>query len=401
MDTSVTPSPVGDAHPSLSRRARAIEPFHAMESAARAGELEARGIDVIRLSLGEPDTGAPPDVVRALREVADGRPLPYTDALGTPELRGAISHHYAQVHGVEVDPARVCVTAGASAALLLVTAALVDPGDRVLLGDPSYPCNRQFLGFFGADVALVATTPATRYQLDLDLVRSNWTPGTRGLLVASPSNPTGTSVPEQELAEICRFVRGQGGWRVVDEIYLGLTDPTPHGSARTVLAHDTGAVVVSSFSKYFGMTGWRLGWAVVPEAMVPAMERLSQNLLICAPTPAQYAATACFTPSSIAWCEERRATFAARRAAAVEELAAIGIPVPVEPDGAFYVYADISGTGMDSDEFCRRALVEAHVALTPGRDFGPSTAPTHVRVSCSAPEERIREGIRRLGALLG
>lgn len=390
----------------LSRRAQTTDPFFAMSVARRAGELASRGADVIRLSLGEPDSGAPPEVLAALREAADGRPLPYTDALGLPALRQAIADHYREVQGVEVDPGRVVVTAGASAALLLVSAALVDPGDRVLLGDPSYPCNRQFLHQFGADVALVPTSPATRYQLDLDLVRRHWTPGTRGLLLATPSNPTGTSVPGAELQRICEFVDGEGGWRVVDEIYLGLSDPGPDsvhegGPARTVLAHDENAVVISSFSKYFGMTGWRLGWAVVPEEMVDAMERLSQNLLICAPTPAQFAALACFTPQSLRWCEERRDLFRRRRLAAVEELARLHLPVPVAPDGAFYVYVDVSGTGMDADEFARRALEEYHVALTPGRDFGPLTADTHVRLSCSAAEEDIREGIRRLAPLVG
>lgn len=390
----------------LSRRARTTDPFHAMSVARRAGELAAAGVDVVRLSLGEPDSGAPPEVLAALREVADGRPLPYTDALGLPDLRRAIADHYGEVQEVEVDPARVVVTAGASAALLLVSAALVDPGDRVLLGDPSYPCNRQFLHQFGADVVLVPASPATGYQLDLDLVRRHWTPGTRGLLLATPSNPTGTSVPADELGRICRFVEEREGWRVVDEIYLGLSDPGPDsvhegGPRRTVLAVDPGAVVISSFSKYFGMTGWRLGWAVVPEDMVDTMERLSQNLLICAPTPAQLAALACFTPESLHWCEERRSLFRHRREVAVEELARLGLPVPVVPDGAFYVYADVSGTGMDADEFARRALEECHVALTPGRDFGPLTAPTHVRVSCSAAEDDIRRGIRRLAPLVG
>ncbi len=389
----------------LSRRATTTDPFFAMSVARRAGELTREGADVIRLSLGEPDSGAPPEVLRALREVADGRPLPYTDALGLPALREAIAGHYRDVHGVAVDPRRVVVTAGASAALLLVSAALVDPGDRVLLGDPSYPCNRQFLHQFGARVALVPTSPATRYQLDLDLVGRHWTPDTRGVLLASPSNPTGTSVSGEELGGICRFVEARGGWRVIDEIYLGLSDPSPDsfhegGPARTVLAEDPGAIVISSFSKYFGMTGWRLGWAVVPEDMVDAVERLSQNLLICAPTPAQLAALSCFTPASLTWCEGRRIQFRGRREAAVEELARLGLPVDVRPDGAFYVYVDVSGTGLDADSFARRALEECQVALTPGRDFGPLTAATHVRLSCSASESDIQRGIRRLRPLV-
>lgn len=385
----------------LSTRAQRFQPFYAMAVAADAARLAREGRHVIRLSLGEPDSGAPPRVLDALREAGDGRPLPYTDALGLPALREAIARRYEEIHGVSVAPHRVCVTAGASAALLLLSAALVDPGDRVLLSDPSYPCNRQFLATFGANVALIPTTPATRYQLDEALVVDNWTPDTRGVLIASPSNPTGTSIPADELARICDFVKAHGGWSVIDEIYLDLADESPDGSMPpTALSFAPDAVIVSSFSKYFGMTGWRLGWTIVPEDMVESMDRLSQNLLICAPTPAQIAALECFTPESIAWCEQRRLLFAERRRVATNRLAALGLPVPVVPDGAFYVYFDVSSTGMSADEFCRRALHECGVALTPGRDFGPLTASTHVRLSCSAPSEAIREGIERLAPLV-
>ncbi len=388
----------------LSRRARNFQPFYAMAVAAEASRLAAAGNDVIRLSLGEPDTGAPPRVLAALEEIArESRPLPYTDALGLSELRRAIAQRYRDLHGIKIAPERVCVTAGASAALLLVSAALVDPGDRVLLGDPSYPCNRQFLATFGADVALIPTRPETRYQLDASLVEENWTEDTRGVLIASPSNPTGTSVETEELARICEFARARGGWRVIDEIYLELSDDRADGRRpASVLATDPEAIVISSFSKYFGMTGWRLGWAIVPEDMVEAMDRLAQNLLICPSTPAQIAALECFHPESIRWCEARRDLFSQRRAAATEALADLGLPVPVAPDGAFYVYFDVSSTGMSmsADEFCARALSECGVALTPGRDFGPLTADTHVRLSCSASIEDIREGIARLAPLV-
>ncbi|WP_253954009.1 aminotransferase class I/II-fold pyridoxal phosphate-dependent enzyme [Schaalia sp. 19OD2882] len=383
-----------------SARGAAVDTFHAMAVATRAGQLQAEGADVIRLSLGEPDSGAPPRVLDALRQVADGRPLPYTDAMGLPALRAAIAQRYADVHGVHVDPRRICVTSGASAALLLLSAALVDPGDHVMLGDPSYPCNRQFLAAFGAQVDLVATSAETRYQLDLNLVQDHWRPDTRGILIATPSNPTGTRVPEEELRQICGHAAGNGAWRVIDEIYLALSDDVDRRLPRTALALDPGAVVLSSFSKYFGMTGWRLGWTVVPEELVDVIERLAQNLFICAPTPAQMAALECFHPESLQWCEQRRALFAQRRRVAAEELERIGVPVPVRPDGAFYVYMDVSGTGMDADEFCRRALEEHHVALTPGRDFGPLTARTHVRLSCAASTQDIMRGVARVGEML-
>ncbi|SPF06793.1 pyridoxal phosphate-dependent aminotransferase [Streptomyces sp. MA5143a] len=385
----------------ISERARAVAPFYAMEFGKHAAALEAQGHHVVKLSLGEPDFGAPPAVLDAMREAMDGRPLTYTAALGLPALRQAIAGFYADQHGVEVDPARVVVTAGASAALLLAAAALVDPGDEVLIADPAYPCNRQIVESLGARVILVPTTAEGRYQLTASSVRAGWTERTRGVMVATPSNPTGTSVPAGELAAICEAARERDAWRLVDEIYLDLGDHDGQGRPpRSALSFDPGAVVINSFSKYFGMTGWRLGWCVVPEPLVPALERLAQNYFLCASAPAQLAALACFTPESLAVCEARRVEFTERRALVLDGLRRIGLPVPVPPDGAFYVYFDVSGTGLTSWEFCERALREAHVALTPGRDFGVGTADSHVRLSYAASAEDLREGIARLGKFL-
>ena len=384
----------------ISQRAQSVDPFFAMEFGKRAAALEAQGHQVIKLSLGEPDFGPPPAVLEAARTAVDS-PLPYTAALGAWGLREAIAAFYLQEHGVTVSPHRIIVTAGASAALLLVTAALVDQGDEVIVGDPSYPCNRQFLSSFGAQVKLVATDAETRFQLALDSVRANWTPQTRGLMIATPSNPTGTSVPPQELRAICDWAREHGAWRIVDEIYLNLGDRDAAGRPpQTVLSFDDGAIVINSFSKYFGMTGWRLGWTVVPEALVPTMERLAQNYYICASNLAQQAALACFTPESLAVCEERRIEFARRRELVLEGLAGIGLPVPVPPDGAFYVYFDVSGTGLTAWQFCERALDEMHVALTPGKDFGHTGAERYVRLSYAASAQQLAEAIRRLGVLM-
>ncbi|WIB67613.1 pyridoxal phosphate-dependent aminotransferase [Curtobacterium sp. MCBD17_035] len=382
----------------LSHRARAVAPFYAMEFGKQAAALEAEGHDVVKLSLGEPDSGAPPAVLEALRQVADGRPLPYTAALGLPALRAAIAAFYRTQHDVEIDPARIVVTAGASAALLLATAALVDAGDEVLMADPSYPCNRELVETFGGRVTLVPTTAETRFQLDDDAVRANWTERTTGVMIATPSNPTGTSIRPEDLAAICATARERGAWRIVDEIYLDLSDRDEQGRRpRSVLSIDPDAIVVNSFSKYFGMTGWRLGWCVVPEELVPVTERLAQNYFLCASAPAQAAALACFTPESLAVAEARRAEFAERRAVVLDGLARIGLPVPVPPDGAFYVYFDVTGTGLSSWQFCERALHEAHVALTPGRDFGVHTAESHVRLSYAASMDALHEGLARLG----
>nr|WP_269811050.1 aminotransferase class I/II-fold pyridoxal phosphate-dependent enzyme [Kineosporia rhizophila] len=368
-----------------------------MEFGKRALALESQGHPVIRLNLGEPDFGAPPAVLSALEKVADGRPLPYTGATGLPELREAISGFYRSEHDVEVDPGRIVVTAGASAALLLVSAALVDPGDEVLISDPSYPCNRQFAESFGAEVVLVPTTAESRFQLDLPAVQANWTAGTRGIMIATPSNPTGTSIEGSELKAICDFARERDAWRIVDEIYLNLGRRDADGRApASVLSSDPDAFVINSFSKYFGMTGWRLGWCVVPQDFAPVMERLAQNYYICPSTPAQIAALECFTAQSLEVAEARRLEFERRRAVVLEGLQAAGLPVPVPPDGAFYAYFDVSGTGLGAWEFCERLLAEKHVALTPGKDFGRLGAERYVRLSYAASVAELQEGLARL-----
>jgi len=385
----------------LSHRAARIEPFHAMAFGERAAHLEAQGHRVIRLGLGEPDFGAPPAVLAAAREAMDGRPLPYTPALGLPTLREAIAGFYDDRHDVVVDPARVAVTVGASTALQLALAAIVDPGDEVVLADPSYPCNRQLVELFGGRAVTVPTTPESRYQLTRGDVERAWTERTAAVMVATPANPTGTTIPASELAAICDLARSRGAWRLVDEIYLDLADVSDAGiRPRTALAHDPDAIVVNSFSKFFGMTGWRLGWCVLPEELVGPFERLAMNSFLCAPTPAQLAALACFTPETLAVCEERRLELLARRAVLLDGIAALGLSVPVAPDGAFYVYADVSSMGLDAWEFCRRALEEAHVSITPGRDFGVATADTHVRFSYTASRADIAEALERLGRLL-
>lgn len=382
----------------LSHRAQRAEPFHALAFGDQAAALEAEGHRVVKLSIGEPDFGAPPAVREAMREVMDGRPLPYTSALGLPALRKAIAGFYRERHDVSVDPARVAVTSGASSALLLAIAATTDPGGEVILADPSYPCNRQLVESFGGRVVAVPATAASRFQLSTAAVADAWSERTSAVMIASPSNPTGTSIAFDELTAICSLTRGRGAWRIVDEIYLDLSDPAPDGRPpRSVLSVDADAIVINSFSKYFGMTGWRLGWTVLPEVLVAAFEKLAMHYFLSASAPAQHAALAAFTPESLAVCEQRRAELAARRALVLDELERIGLPVPAVPDGAFYVYFDITGTGLSAWEFCRRALAETHVALTPGTDFGAHTADTHVRLSYAASRDELRKGLSRLG----
>ena len=384
--------------PTMSRRAREAQPFRAMVFGERADEMIARSISVIKLSLGEPDFGAPPAVRDAMREQYDGRALPYTAALGLPELRRAIADFYHERHHVDIDPRRIVITAGGSAALLLATALTVDPGDEVIVADPSYPCNRELIRSFEGVVVDVPTSAATRFHLNAELVDRAWSERTKAVMVTSPSNPTGTTIDFDVLKGVCDLARFRGAWRIIDETYLDLADREPDGSeVRSALLADPDAIICNSFSKFFGMTGWRLGWAVVPEYTIEAVDDLATNYYLCAHTPTQHAALACFTPESLAVCEERRQELLARRRIVVSGLEHIGLPLEVVPNGAFYAYFSVAGTGLDAWTFCERALEEAHVALTPGRDFGPATADTHVRLSYAASREALTEGLSRLG----
>ena len=384
--------------PTMSRRAREAQPFRAMVFGERADEMIARSISVIKLSLGEPDFGAPPAVRDAMREQYDGRALPYTAALGLPELRRAIADFYHERHHVDIDPRRIVITAGGSAALLLATALTVDPGDEVIVADPSYPCNRELIRSFEGVVVDVPTSAATRFHLNAELVDRAWSERTKAVMVTSPSNPTGTTIDFDVLKGVCDLARFRGAWRIIDETYLDLADREPDGSeVRSALLAAPDAIICNSFSKFFGMTGWRLGWAVVPEYTIEAVDDLATNYYLCAHTPTQHAALACFTPESLAVCEERRQELLARRRIVVSGLERIGLPLEVVPNGAFYAYFSVAGTGLDAWTFCERALEEAHVALTPGRDFGPATADTHVRLSYAASREALTEGLSRLG----
>ncbi|MDB5842652.1 MAG: pyridoxal phosphate-dependent aminotransferase [Herminiimonas sp.] len=379
--------------PQLADRLDHIAPFHVMELAKMAAELEQQGRHIIHMGIGEPDfTAAQPVLDAAARAMADGK-MQYTSATGLPALRAAISGHYRRVHGLEIAADRIIVTAGASAALLLACAALVEKNAEVLMPDPSYPCNRHFVAAFEGVARMIPSGPEHRFQLSEQMVREHWTDATRGVLLASPSNPTGTSIMHDELGKIVRAVRERGGFTIVDEIYQGLTyDEQPFSA----LSLGDDVIVINSFSKYFNMTGWRLGWLVVPQALVPAIEKLSQNLFICASSIAQYAGVACFTPEAIAIYEERKAEFRRRRDYIVPALRELGFKVPVTPDGAFYVYADCSALSDDADRLSIEILNQAGVVVVPGLDFGPFTAHQYLRISYATSMENLREAVERL-----
>ena len=375
-----------------------IEPFYVLECAKAATELArspaCRERPMIFLNIGEPDFTAPPLVREAAeRGLRDGR-TQYTDATGLPALRERISGWYAQRFGLDIAPSRIVVTAGASAALQLACLALVDTGDEVLMPDPSYPCNRHFVAAADGVPVLLPSGPEQRFQLDAAGVEAAWTPRTRGVLLASPSNPTGTSIDPQEMGRIVAAVRARGGFTMVDEIYLGLSYDDRFG--HSALAHGDDVISINSFSKYFSMTGWRLGWLVLPESLVPAIEKLAQNLFICASTIAQRAALACFEPDSIAEYERRRSEFKARRDLVVPALNAMGLTVPVLPDGAFYAWADCSAHASSSWDFVFDVMRQAHVALTPGRDFGRHGSERWVRLSYANAMPQLQEALSRL-----
>jgi len=404
----------------IAQRAQRIEPFYVMEVAKQASALAKQFANTDRpmifLNIGEPDFTAPPLVQEAAARAISSGNTQYTHATGLHALRERISDWYATRFNAQVAPSRIIITAGASAALQLACLALIESGDEVLMPDPSYPCNRHFVSAAEGTAVLVPTTAEERFQLTLEKVQAAWNNKTRGVLLASPSNPTGTSIAPEELQRIHEFVHSKGGVTLIDEIYLGLSYEEHFGHSALAMPDDLGQNVISinSFSKYFNMTGWRLGWLVVPETLAPVIERIAQNLFICASTVAQHAALACFEPESLTEYERRRAEFKARRDYFVPELNRLGLPVPVMPDGAFYAYADCSaiadkwnihtrpGDGTTGSwEFAFELMQRAHLAVTPGRDFGHAAPEKFVRFSTASSMEHLQQAIGRLESVLG
>ena len=396
----------------ISRRAQRIEPFYVMEvakaAAAMASDVAHTDRPMIFLNIGEPDFTAPPLVQQAAaRAIHDGN-TQYTQATGLQSLRERISGWYATRFHADVAPDRIIVTAGASAALQLACLALIEAGDEILMPDPSYPCNRHFVSAAEGTAVLVPTTAEERFQLSSAKVQAAWSDRTRGVLLASPSNPTGTSIAPEELRSIHAFVHGRGGITLIDEIYLGLSYEAHFGQTALSMADGLGESIISinSFSKYFNMTGWRLGWLVVPTALMPVIERIAQNLFICPSTVAQHAALACFEADSLAEYERRRAEFKARRDYFIPELNRLGLRVPVMPDGAFYAYADCTEAAArlgvhGSWNFAFELMKRAHLAVTPGRDFGTDAPERYVRFSTASSMAELRQAVARLESVLG
>ncbi|CEA06832.1 class I and II aminotransferase [Pseudomonas saudimassiliensis] len=380
------------------RRIAEIEPFHVMAVLERAKALQARGCDVIHMEIGEPDFATPEPIVRAGQAALAEGCTDYTPALGLPALREAVAGFYEQRYGISIDPRRVVITPGGSGALLLISALLVNPGSKVLMADPAYPCNRHFLRLVEGQATLIPTGADTGYQLTPELVEQYWDVASAAVLCASPANPSGSVLSRGQLQALADTTRRLGGQLVVDEIYHGLT----YGcDATSVLEVAPDAWVLNSFSKYFGMTGWRLGWLIAPEDAIPELEKLAQNLYICAPHLSQRAALAAFSEESLAICESRRAAFHRRRDFLLPALRELGFGIPQTPDGAFYLYADSTAFGSDSQGLCQHLIETEHVAITPGLDFGHHRATEHVRFAYANSLERLEQAVERIARGLG
>jgi aspartate/methionine/tyrosine aminotransferase len=376
---------------------RGIAPFHVMELLARARALEAQGRSIVHMEIGEPDFPTPRAICEAGMRALEKGELYYTPALGLPALREKIAGFYKTRYGVEVSSGRIIITSGSSGALLLAVAVLVNPGDHVLLADPGYPANRHFVRMMEGEPVGVAVGPDSNYQLTPELLERHWGNRTVAALLASPSNPTGTLAPVAAIREMAALAARRNGVLIVDEIYHGLVYDS---TAETALGVSENIFIINSLSKYFQMTGWRLGWMVAPERYVREIDKLSQNIYLAAPTPSQYAALAAFEPDTLALLDARRDEFKARRDYLVPALRVLGFDIPQMPQGAFYVYAGCSRLTQNSYTFAVDLLERAGVAITPGMDFGDNAPQQHVRFAYTQSIEQLQEGVRRISAFL-
>lgn len=385
----------------FAKRLDDIQPFRVMKLLGRAQELAEQGHDVIHMEVGEPNFPTPEPIIKAGIEALKNGKTRYTSARGIPDLISAIAQHYAEHYHLSIDPERIFVTSGGSGALTLVSALLLNHGEGLLMTDPGYPCNRHFIKAFHGEAQLVPVDASTAYHLTPELVSENWQDNTRGALLASPSNPTGAIITPNQLSAVADTVAHHGGHMVVDEIYHGLTYEADHqAQMNSILAVDNEAFVINSFSKYFGMTGWRLGWLIVPEAAISDTEKLAQNLFICASSIAQHAALEAFSAESRQVMEAQRKEFARRRDFLVPALRELGFSIPIDPQGAFYVYAGLPESLKSSEIFCNDLLEKYYVAVTPGTDFGEFKADQHVRFTYAENLDRLKEAVARMATAI-
>ena len=381
----------------IAERMGRIAPFHVMDLLARARKFESEGRSIIHMEIGEPDFDTPAPVVAAGQRALAAGETHYTPARGLPALRQLIANFYRERYAAAVDAERIVITPGSSGALQLVLSVLINPGESVLMADPGYPCNRHFVELVEGRPVAVPVGPETGYQLTPELVEAAWRPDTKAVLIASPSNPTGTLVDDGEMQRLLETVRQLGGVLIVDEIYQGLIYGQAGGTA---LRYGEDLFVINSFSKFFGMTGWRLGWLVAPEAFVDPIDRLAQNIFLSAPTLSQHAALSAFNEETLAILEQRRQAFETRRDFLLPALRELGFTIPVTPQGAFYLYAGCEGLTDDSQRFALELLEQAGVAVTPGLDFGSNRPEAHLRFAYTTDLSKLAEGVERIRSFL-
>ncbi|BCN94179.1 aminotransferase [Thiomicrorhabdus immobilis] len=386
--------------PNISTIASAIQPFHVMKILAEAKILEASGKEVIHMEIGEPDFASLPCVHQAANEAAEQGLTHYTPTMGLPALREKLADFYGDFYQANVSQNNIMITPGSSTALQLVLTALLNPGDKVMLADPAYPCNRQFVNLLHGELLAIPVSHETQYQLNLDLLKANWQAGIKVVMVASPANPTGTIIEQNELLAMAEFLAEQNAYFIVDEIYQGLVYERPAESILGNVNLPENVIVINSFSKFFGMTGWRLGWCVLPEHLISVMDRLGQNLFLAAPTPSQYGALRVLEQDALQALEARRAIFEQRRNALINAMQQASFTPKLIPQGAFYLYWDVSEYTDNSEQFCADLLQQTGVAITPGRDFGDYQAKQHVRLAYTTDIEKLTLAVQKISGFI-
>ena len=385
---------------SISKIAEQIQPFHVMKILGEAKALEATGKKIIHMEIGEPDFPSLPCVHEAALQAAALGLTHYTPTMGLPALRNKLADFYQSFYHAEVAANNIMITPGSSSALHLVLTAIINPGDKVLLSDPAYPCNRQFVKLLQGDIIGVPVGSDSQYQLNTELIKTHWQLGIKAVMVASPANPTGTIIEQTELLSIAHFLAEKKCYLIVDEIYQGLVYDRP---AESILAQSNlpnNVIVINSFSKFFGMTGWRLGWCVAPDALMPVLDRLGQNLFLAAPTPSQYGALRVLEKDALADLEQRRKIFESRRNTLYNSMLNAGFNLKTLPQGAFYLYWDVSDLTDNADQFCSELLQATGVAITPGRDFGDYQAHQHVRLAYTTTEEQLVLAVEKIAQFI-
>ena len=386
--------------PNISKVASAIQPFHVMKILTEAKALESTGKEIIHMEIGEPDFSSLHCVHQAANQAVEKGLTHYTPTMGLPALRQKLAQFYQKFYQAEVNPLNIMITPGSSTALQLVLTAILNPGDKVILADPAYPCNRQFVNLLYAELLAIPVSHETQYQINLELLKQNWQDGIKVVMVASPSNPTGTIIEQTELVAMAEFLAQKNVYLIVDEIYQGLVYDRP---AESILANQNlpdNVIVINSFSKFFGMTGWRLGWAVAPQHLIPILDRLGQNLFLAAPTPSQYGALRVLDNDALSELEQRRQIFENRRNTLYQAMIDAGFTLKTRPQGAFYLYWDVSDFTDNAQQFCSALLQKTGVAITPGKDFGLFNADTHVRLAYTTDEENLKLAVEKITAFI-